>query len=131
MKIINGENAVLGRLASYVAKESLKGEEIIILNCRNIIITGNRKNIVGGFQRKKGRVGSAQKGPKYSLSIINIVRRTIRGMLPEHRWGRGREAYKRIKCYTGVPKEFEEKKKINFGGEKSGKFISIKEVGKK
>ena len=28
MKIIDGQNAVLGRLASYAAKESLKGEEI-------------------------------------------------------------------------------------------------------
>jgi large subunit ribosomal protein L13 len=130
MKIINGENAVLGRIASYAAKESLKGEEIIILNCDKIIITGGRKNIVEGFQKKRGRVGSAQKGPKYSLSIINIVRRTIRGMLPEHRWGRGRDALKRIKCYIGIPKEFTEKKKIDFGEEKSGKFITIKEVGR-
>jgi len=45
MKIINGENAILGRLASYVAKESLKGEEFVILNCKKIIITGNRKDI--------------------------------------------------------------------------------------
>ena len=45
MKIIDGKNAVLGRLASYAAKEALKGENIIILNCEKVIVTGNRKNI--------------------------------------------------------------------------------------
>jgi large subunit ribosomal protein L13 len=130
MKIIDAENATLGRLSSYVAKESLKGEEIIILNCGKIVISGNRKNIVEGYQKKKGRVGSAQKGPKYSLSITKIVKRTIRGMLPEHRWGRGREALKRIKCYKGVPKDFEDKKTIKLGDEKPSKFIILNEVGK-
>ena len=45
MKIIDGTNAVLGRLASYVAKKVLKGEEVIILNCEHILITGNKKSI--------------------------------------------------------------------------------------
>ena len=43
MKIIDGKNAVLGRLASFVAKEALKGEEIVIVNCDEIMITGNKK----------------------------------------------------------------------------------------
>ena len=29
MKIIDGKNAVMGRLASYAAKEALKGEEVV------------------------------------------------------------------------------------------------------
>ena len=40
MKIYDGKGAVLGRLASKVAKEALQGEEIAILNCEEIIITG-------------------------------------------------------------------------------------------
>ena len=32
MKIVDGTGAVLGRLASFVAKEALKGEEFVILN---------------------------------------------------------------------------------------------------
>ena len=43
-KIIDGKNAVLGRLASFAAKEALRGEEIVILNCEQIIITGNKRN---------------------------------------------------------------------------------------
>jgi len=128
MKIIDGKDAILGRLASYVAKQALKGEEFVILNCEQIIITGNRKDIKEKFLEKRGRVGSSQKGPKISKSNEKIVKRTIRGMLPDHRKGRGREAYKKIKCYVGVPKEFEDKKRIIAGKEKGIKFMKVKDI---
>ena len=130
MKIIDGKNAVLGRLASYAAKQALGGEEIVILNCEDVIITGSRKNIQKEFKEKRGRVGSSQKGPKISRLSERIVKRAIRGMLPDHRKGRGRQAYKRIMCYKGVPKEFEEKKKILAGREKRDKFIRVSEISK-
>ena len=130
IKIIDGENAVLGRLASYAAKESLKGEEVIVLNCEQIIIPGNKKNIKKNFEIKRSRVGSSQKGPKHSRISEKIVKRAIRGMLPDHRKGKGKIAYKRIKCYSGIPKEFQESKKIIGGKEKRTKFIQIKEIAK-
>jgi len=86
MKIIDGKGAVLGRLASYVAKESLKGEEIAVVNCDEIIITGTKANE-----------------------------------------GVGRNAFKKIKCYREIPKEFESAKKIEIKDEKR-KFIKISEV---
>jgi len=125
MKIIDGKNAVMGRLASYAVKEALKGEEIVILNCNEIIITGNRKRIKEDFEEGRRRVGSSQKGPKHSKTSEKIVKRVIRGMLPNHRFGRGREAFKRIKCYNKVPKEFEDKKKIVGGKEKKTKFVYV------
>jgi len=130
MKIIDGKKAVLGRLASYVAKEALKGEEIVVLNCEQVIITGNKKDIKGKFDAKRNRSGSGQKGPQHSILSHMIVKRTIRGMLPNHRTGRGREAFKKIKCYVGIPKEFEESKKIIAGKEKTSKFILIKDISK-
>lgn len=130
MKIIDGKNAVLGRVASYVVKEALKGEEIAVLNCKQIIITGNKKDIQKKFEARRQRIGSSQKGPKHLRDSHQIVKRAIRGMLPDHRKGRGREAFKRIKCYVGVPKEFEEKKKILAGKEKANKFIKIEEISK-
>lgn len=130
MKIIDGKNATLGRLASYVAKEALKGEEIAILNCDQIIITGNKKRIQEDFQKKRSRVGSGQTGPKLSKTSDKIVKRVIRGMLPDHRKGMGRQAFKRIKCYIGIPKEFQESKKITAGKEKSSRFSYVKEFSK-
>ena len=130
MKIIDGQNAVLGRLASYVAKQALKGEEIVILNCEQVIITGNKKNIKEEFEAKRSRVGSSQKGPKHSKTSERIVKRTIRGMLPDHRKGRGKVAFKKIKCYVGVPKEFQDVKKIVAGKKKKSKFSLVKEFVK-
>lgn len=133
MKIIDGKNATLGRLASYVAKESLKGEDISIINCEQIIITGNKQDIKEEFEAKRKRVGSTQKGPKVSRTSEKIVKRTIRGMLPNYRTGRGRIAFKRIKCYTGIPKEFEESKRISAGRIKShskGKMMMVGDIKK-
>lgn len=130
MKIIDGKNAVLGRLASYVAKEALKGEEFVIVNCEGVIITGNKKDIKNKFHEKREKVGSGQKGPKHSRLIERIVKRAIRGMLSNHRKGKGKEAYRRIKCYVGIPKEFEDSEKIFLEEKNKNKYISIKEISK-
>lgn len=130
MKIIDGQNEILGRLASYSAKEALKGEEIVILNCEQIIITGNKKDIKQKFEAKRKRVGSTQKGPKVSRASEKIVKRIIRGMLPNYRTGRGRDALKRIKCYVGIPKQYEKSKKISINNKSQSKKISIKEISK-
>jgi large subunit ribosomal protein L13 len=134
MKILEGKDAILGRLASYAAKEALQGEDIAIVNCEQIIITGNKKDIEGYLASKRKRVGSTQKGPKVSRTSEKIVKRTIRGMLPNYRTGRGRVALKKIKCYVGVPKEFEAGKRM-IVAEKSdfqskNKMVRVKEVSK-
>jgi ribosomal protein uL13 len=127
MKIIDGKNAILGRIASYAAKQALQGEKIIILNCEQVLISGDRKKIKEEIEKKRRKGGSSQKGPKHSRLSEKIVKRTIRGMLPDHRQGRGREAYKNIKCYKGVPKEYENyektESKINLK-----KFVKVKDL---
>lgn len=128
MIIIDATDTRLGRLASFTAKEALKGEEVIIVNCNEILVTGNKKNIRDEFQEKRNKVGSVQKGPKYSKDIEKMVKRTIRGMLPNHRWGRGRVAYKKIICYSGTPGEYKESNKIELKEEKPIKSIKIKEI---
>ncbi|MFZ1970811.1 MAG: 50S ribosomal protein L13 [Candidatus Nanoarchaeia archaeon] len=115
MKVIDATGSTLGRLATYSAKNALKGEEIRVLNCDKIIITGNKKDLVEKYKQKRRLVGSTQKGPKYSRDIESVVKTTIRGMLPNYRRGRGRVAYKKIKCYIGVPSEFENAKIEIFG----------------
>jgi large subunit ribosomal protein L13 len=128
--IINGKGAILGRLASYVAKQALKGEEIIIINCNKIIITGKKQNIKKDFEQRRRRVGTTQQGPRFPRQGEKIVKRTIRGMLPDTRTGRGKQAYKRIKCYSEVPKEFENLKTISLERETKNKYVRIGEVSK-
>jgi large subunit ribosomal protein L13 len=130
MKIINGKGQVLGRLASYVAKEALKGEEFAILNCDAMIITGKKVSIKREFEESRSRFGHSQKGPKHHATSIKIVKRTIRGMLPDFRMGRGKEAFKRIKCYVGIPTEFEGKEIIELPLVKKFKSSTVKEFTK-
>ncbi len=130
MKIIDGKDAILGRLASYAAKEAIKGEDIIVLNCDQIIITGNKVEIKERFEKRRTKIGSGQKGPKYSRSGERIVKRAIRGMVPNHRKGRGKIAYQRIKCYTGIPKEFQGSKTIQLKEKEKLKYSHVKDFVK-
>jgi len=129
VKIIDGKNAVIGRLASYAAKEALKGEDIIVVNCRDVLITGNKKNIKKEFEGKRKRVGSGQKGPKISQLSYQIVKKAIRGMLPNYRMGRGKIALQKIKCYDDEPEEYKEKEKISMKKEVI-KSIKIRDIRK-
>ena len=106
--IINAEDLILGRLANFAAKKSLLGEEIIIVNSEKAIITVSKKIIEAKYKKRKEWIDPFQ-GPFYPYRPDRLVRRTIRGMLP---WSkdRGRDAFKRIKCYIGIPDEFKEKK---------------------
>ena len=131
MIVINGKDAVLGRLAQFAAKEALKGKEVSIVNCEEIMITGNRKDIIEKFWGSRQRTGSSQMGPKISRLPEKIVKRAIRGMLPNVRkGGRGKEAFQRIKCHVGIPKEFENSKMIEMQKQKH-KFIKVKEFEKR
>lgn len=125
MKIVDAKGIVMGRCASYAAKEALKGDEVAVINCADAVITGNKKMIKEQFRIKRSRTGSSQKGPKHHKSSEKIVKRVIRGMLPNYRTGRGREAFKRIRCYDGIPKELEGKESIKL---EQGKKIKTNRV---
>ena len=128
--IIDGSNLILGRLASFAAKKALMGEEIIIVNSENVLITGNKKDIFEEYKHKID-LGYVYKGPFWAKSPHLLVRRTIRGMLP-FKQDRGRKAYKNIKCYLGVPNEFKDKKldtiKEADASKTKAKYIPIKEI---
>ena len=106
-RVINAQGASLGRLSTAVAKSLLQGYEIAIINSEKAVISGKKKEIKGEYQQKRD-VGTYRKGPFFHRSPERIVKRTVRGMMPYQK-PHGREAYKRLKCYIGVPEEFNEK----------------------
>jgi len=116
--IIDASGAVLGRLSTKAAKRLLKGEEIAIVNSEKAIISGKKSSIKNRYKEKR-EVGTYRKGPYFPKMPDQIVKRTIRGMIP-YQTPHGRTAFKRLKCYTGIPKEFE-----------GQKFENIKEAEKK
>ena len=101
--IIDASGAILGRLASEVAKRALKGEEIIIINAEKAVISGNKEAVLEKYLHRR-RIGNPKKGPFFPKRPDLIVKRAIRGMLP-YKKKKGKEALKRIRVFIGVPEE--------------------------
>ncbi len=128
--VIDGSGAILGRLASYVAKQSLLGKKVIVVNCDRVIIAGNRANIVAEWSHATRRGGHSLKGPFVPRkNTEKMLKRTIRGML-SYRQGRGLDAFKRIRCYAAVPAEYESAKKITLLRPKKNQTIQLSELSK-
>ena len=113
--VIDGEGLVAGRLASVVAKKLLKGERIIIVNSEKIIISGKPKRIIEKYMKRisewRTHYNPEKRGPKYPRRPDRLFKRMVRGMLPWKK-PKGREAFKRLKVYMGVPKEYENVEKV-------------------
>jgi len=99
--ILDGDGAVLGRLASRTAKLLLAGEEVIVLNAEKIVITGAREFVKKKYLEKLP-IGSPQHGPYFPRRADMIVRRAIRGMLP-YKKAKGLAAFRKLRVYKGVP----------------------------
>jgi large subunit ribosomal protein L13 len=128
--VIDGEGLVLGRLSSMVAKRLLSGEHIDIVNAEKIVVSGKKKMIINK-EKEFLNVGGFERGPVHYRQPHRIVRKTIRGMLP-HRKAHGREAFRRLKVYIGVPEEFETAEKETFdkihSSTLSKRFVTIGEI---
>lgn len=121
--ILDATNTILGRIATYAAKKSLLGETIDVINCEKAIIAGNKKEIIARYTQKMNR--GTHKGPFLHRAPDKIVKRTIRGMLP-YKQPKGSDALKKIKCYKGVPPEFEGKKTETLKKAQSTKLPNMK-----
>jgi large subunit ribosomal protein L13 len=107
--IIDGEGQIMGRLASVVSKKLLEGEDIVVLNAEKIVITGSKEWAYIRYKQRLDRASISnprKMGPKYPRRPDDIFRRTVRGMLP-YRKSKGREAYKSLQAFVGVPREFQ------------------------
>jgi len=80
---------------------------------------------------QKREVGTYRKGPFFPRMPDMIVKRTIRGMIP-YQTPHGRAAFKRLKCYIGIPKEFEGKKfeVIKEAEKQPVDFIAVEELSR-
>ena len=101
--LINGEGAVLGRLASTLASESLDGEKIVVVNTENAVISGEKSDVVDDYRGKVER--SVDRGPFHPRRPEGIAKRAVRGMLP-YKKQRGKDALSRIRFYVDVPEEY-------------------------
>ncbi|MDP6900114.1 MAG: 50S ribosomal protein L13 [Candidatus Thalassarchaeaceae archaeon] len=106
--VYNAEDKVLGRLASIVAKQLLQakraGEDtrVIIVNAEQAIVTGKRTSVMSDY-RAKYELNHARKGPFFPRMPDQILKRTVRGMLPYQKNSSGRSALKALRVEIGTP----------------------------
>ena len=62
MIILDATNLLIGRIATYVSKQLLLGEEVNIVNSEKAIVSGPRKRIVEKYRDKRER-GHPYAGP--------------------------------------------------------------------
>lgn len=129
-RIINAEGSTLGRLCTTVAKSLLSGDEIHIINSEKAVISG-RKSMIKNEYKERRDVGTYRKGPFFHRSPERIMKRTVRGMIP-YQTPKGRAAFKRLRCYRGIPDEFQGKDFEVLDNSKKDhvNYITIEEVSK-
>ncbi len=106
--IINADGLILGRMASKIAKRLLNGEQIVIVNAEKAIISGRKKSKVNEAKVFL-EVGGVNRGPFHYRRPDRIVRKAVKGMLPI-RQPKGKNAYKRLKAFIGVPDDLKTQK---------------------
>ena len=133
--IIDARDAVLGRLASTVAKELMNGGKVFVVNAEECAITGSKSSILGKYKERvdrKSLVNPARHGPFFPKRPDGILKRTVRGMLP-YKKPRGKKAYKNLKVYVGVPEEFKDREfttldEFSITNLKVPKYLKLKEL---
>lgn len=129
--IIDAAGAAFGRLCSFAAKQALGGKEVIVVNSEKAIISGDKLGNIKKYSNLRKKGGHSLKGPKYSRIPYKMLKRGIRGMLPDHKAGIGKEAFKRIKCYDGFPKEFQGQEIIRVEIKKYRESIELKDLAER
>lgn len=129
---IDAEGKVLGRLCSFIAKNALLGNEVIVCNVEKCVISGDRRHVIETYLQRRRRGKSPRWGPKYPKRPDLIFRRALRGMLP-YKKEKGKKALRKVKVFIGIPEEFKDANFIKLEGlDKSKfkipKFVTLEEV---
>jgi len=130
--LVNAEGLIVGRMCSKVAKRLLNGEEVIILNAEKAIFSGKKKSKIAEAKEFL-EVGAPERGPFHYRRPDRFLRKTVRGMLP-FKQPKGKNAYKRLKVFMGVPVEFKGQPMITFDDAQStdlkGPHFTLEELAK-
>lgn len=129
--VINAKDKVIGRLASEIARKARDGEEVRVVNSEKAVISGDEQQVKEEYQGRHDR-GSRHDGPYFPKRPDKILKRTVRGMLP-YKSSEGKEAFKRVKTYLGVPEEFEDYTEVDVkeGEElKNRNYVKLGEVSR-
>jgi large subunit ribosomal protein L13 len=109
--LMDAKNKILGRFCSQVAKKALMGERIVIINAKDAIISGSKRDIHEKYLNKLNisTATNPKRGPFWPRRPDTFMRNIIKKMLPTKKI-RGKEALKRVHIYIGeIPERFQKK----------------------
>lgn len=129
MMIVDAGGAILGRLASKIAKELLKGEDIVVINSEKIVVSGNPEAVFKRFHERKDR-GDTSKGPFYPQYPDRILIRSVRGMLP-YKKEKGKRAFRKLKVFIDNPDNLKGEKISKTSEDLECKFVNLEQVCRK
>ncbi|OAF65494.1 hypothetical protein A3Q56_06799 [Intoshia linei] len=110
--VIDGRGHLKGRLAAFIAKKLLQGQDIVVVRCEDIMISGSfYRNKVKRLDKMNKRTNTNHtKGPFHFKAPSKIFIKSVRGMLP-HKTARGQKAFDKLKTYDGIPPPFDQTKR--------------------
>lgn len=106
---IDGSRLRLGRVASAVAKQLIKGEKVVIVNAEKIVVSGSRASVMSKYERwMKLRTfkNPEDVGPKQHRGPDRLTFNAVKNMLPKS--PTGKDALKHLKVYMGIPESLRE-----------------------
>jgi len=105
--VVDASNLIMGRLASYAAKNALRGNTVVVLNAEKAVISGRKSNIVEEAMRRLNTrtLANQTTAPVHQRRPDLYFRRVVRGMLPWKK-AKGKAAFHRVLVYVGVPEEY-------------------------
>lgn len=133
--VIDAEGAILGRLATTVAKSLLDGYKVYVVNAEKAVVSGNPQMVIESYRiwlKIKTLRNPYKWSPKRPRNPIAIVKKAVKGMLPKDSW-RGVEAFKNLKVYIGFPEELKKYnvvKVAHTSSRLSKGFITVGEIAK-
>lgn len=107
-QLIDATDKILGRFCSQIAKKALLGEYVVIINAKNAIISGTKRDIHEKYLARLNisTATNPLRGPFHERRPDTFMRRVIKQMLPRKKM-RGKEALKRIHVYiSDIPDRF-------------------------
>jgi large subunit ribosomal protein L13Ae len=111
--VIDGRGHLVGRLASKVAKEILRGQRVVVVRCEQLQMSGSlfRNNIIFHEFLQKANNTNPRRNFKHFRSPSRMFWRSLRGMLP-HKSPRGKAALDRLRVFEGIPYPYDQKKRM-------------------
>ena len=107
-KLIDVKDKILGRACTQIAKKALLGKYIVVINAKNAIISGTKRDIHQKYLAKLNisTATNPLRGPFHERRPDTFMRRVIKQMLPRKKF-RGKEALKRVHVYiSDIPERF-------------------------